>query len=228
MNRYVLTTMVGSAFLGTAMVGCSGDTEEVKQEPAPVVAEEKNSNLTSGLYLDYMDKSVKPGDDFNKYVNGGWMKTAVIPADRASATVGLEVHEAATENVRKIIEESASGDFAKGSDEQKVGDLYASYMDMETRNALGIKPIEAELDKIAAISNKEHLAIYFAESNKYGISQPFVLGQYVDFKDPNTYMMYTWQSGLGLPASLLLRNNIHGQVNPDQIARCTSCMCWDL
>lgn len=199
MNRYVLTTILGSAFLGTTMVGCSGGTEEVKQEPAPVSVEEENSNLTSGLYLDYMDKSVKPGDDFNKYVNGGWMKTAVIPADRASATVGLEVHEAATENVRKIIEESASGDFAKGSDEQKVGDLYASYMDMETRNALGIKPIEAELDKIAAIGNKEHLAIYFAESNKYGISQPFLLGQYVDFKDPNTYMMYTWQSGLGLP-----------------------------
>ncbi|MCP4413511.1 MAG: peptidase M13, partial [Gammaproteobacteria bacterium] len=72
-------------------------------------------------------------------------------------------------------------------------------MDMEMRNKLGIKPIEAELVKIDAIANKEHLAIYFAESNKYGIDQPFVLGQYVDFKDPNTYMMYTWQGGLGLP-----------------------------
>ncbi|MCP4271461.1 MAG: peptidase M13 [Gammaproteobacteria bacterium] len=182
-----------------AITGCgNGNEQTLKEEPAKDVVAEQ-SKLTSGLYLDYMDTSIKAGDDFNLYVNGGWIKTAKIPADRTTTSVGLEVHEAATANVRTIIEASAEGNYPQGSDEQKVGDLYSSYMDMEIRNKLGIKPIEAELVKIDAIANKEHLAIYFAESNKYGIDQPFALGQYVDFKDPNTYMMFTWQGGLGLP-----------------------------
>jgi len=185
--------------LAVAITACgSGNEQSLKEKPAKVV-EAAKPQPSSGLYLDYMDTSIKAGDDFNRYVNGGWMKTAKIPADRTSASVGLEVHEAATANVRKIIEASAEGNYPQGSDEQKVGDLYSSYMDMDTRNNLGIKPIEAELVKIDAIANKEHLATYFAESNKYGIDQPFALGQYVDFKDPNTYMMYTWQGGLGLP-----------------------------
>ncbi|MCP4412654.1 MAG: peptidase M13, partial [Gammaproteobacteria bacterium] len=168
MNKLIVLTLSV-----LAITACGNGNEQTLKEEAKkdVVAEQ--SKLTSGLYLDYMDTSMKAGDDFNLYVNGGWMKTAKIPADRTTASVGLEVHEAATANVRKIIEASAEGNYPQGSDEQKVGELYSSYMDMEMRNKLGIKPIEAELVKIDAIANKEHLAIYFAESNKYGIDQPF-------------------------------------------------------
>ncbi|MDX1459880.1 MAG: M13 family metallopeptidase [Xanthomonadales bacterium] len=153
----------------------------------------------SGVIVENMDTSVDPGDDFNRYVNGGWMASAEIPPDRASNTVGLQVHEEATENVRIIIEESAEGDFAKGTDEQKVGDLYTSWMDMDTRNALGATPLHGEFEAIDALEGYTDLAVYFAEINKYGVGMPFVLAQYVDFKDPDTYMMYTYQSGLGLP-----------------------------
>ena len=153
----------------------------------------------SGLLLENMNTAIRPGDDFNAYVNGTWIETNEIPADRASNSVGLIVHEEATENVKIIIEEAADGDFAKGSDEQKVGALYASYMDMETRNQLGVTPLEAEFAKVDALENHKQLAVYFAQENKVGVDQPFALAQYVDFKDPNTYMMYTWQAGLGLP-----------------------------
>jgi putative endopeptidase len=163
-------------------------------DAAPPVAEKH-----SGLLTENMDTSVSPGEDFNAYVNGGWMATAEIPADRASNSVGLEVHEQATADVKVIIEESANGDFAHGTDEQKVGDLYSSYMDMETRNQLGAKPLESEFAKIHALEDLDQLALYFAEVNKFGVSMPFTLQQYADFKDPNTYMMYTWQGGLGLP-----------------------------
>ena len=71
----------------------------------------------------------------------GESKTVEIPADRAGTGVGLETHEKSQQDVRAIIEEAASGDFADGSDEQKVGDLYTSYMDMETRNRLGVTPL---------------------------------------------------------------------------------------
>ncbi len=153
----------------------------------------------SGLLPQYMNLEVRPGDDFNAYVNGGWIDTAEIPADRASAGAMLMVHEQSQEDVKIIIEESAEGDFAQGTDEQKVGDLYKSYMDMETRNALGVKPLQNELAKIAALENYQDLAVYFAEANKLGINVPITLQQYADMKDNSIYMMYTWQGGLGLP-----------------------------
>ena len=194
-----LATGLALAFF---MTGCGSDrASEVTQSentPPPPAAEQAEE-LHSGLLLDYMDKQVRPGDDFNAFVSGGWMATAEIPPDRASNTVGLEVHEQATENVRLIIEASAEGDFPEGSDEQKVGDLYTAYMDMDTRNELGAAPLAPDFDAIDALENRGDLAAYFAEANKLGIGVPFALGQYADFKDPNTYMMYTWQGGLGLP-----------------------------
>ena len=112
-------------------------TAGVADVDIPAVTEEKHS----GLLLDNMNLDVRPGDDFNAYVNGTWIDTTEIPADRASNSVGLIVHEQATANVKVIIEEAANGDFAKGSDEQKVGALFASYMDMDNRNALGVTPL---------------------------------------------------------------------------------------
>ena len=179
--------------------GRSEPTNQVSIEVAEVEVVSPMNEKHSGLLLENMNTAIRPGDDFNAYVNGTWIETNEIPADRASNSVGLIVHEEATENVKTIIEESADGDFAKGSDEQKVGALYASYMDMETRNQLGVTPLETEFAKVDALENHQQLAVYFAQENKVGVDQPFALGQYVDFKDPTTYMMYTWQAGLGLP-----------------------------
>jgi putative endopeptidase len=195
MIRIIATSALAFLLAACGQEQTPKQTTQVEEPEATEVVAEKHS----GLLLENMDKNVRPGDDFNAYVNGTWIDTTKIPADRASNSVGLIVHEEATANVKTIIEESAAGDFAKGSDEQKVGALYNSYMDMETRNRLGVTPLEAEFEKIAALQNHEQLAVYFAEANKIGINQPFALAQYVDFKDPNTYMMYTWQAGLGLP-----------------------------
>jgi len=163
-------------------------------EPAAAVAEKH-----SGLLLQHMNTTVRPGEDFNTYVNGEWIATAEIPPDRSSAGTGLMVHEQSQEDVKAIIEESAEGDFAKGTNEQKVGDLYKSYMNMELRNEKGAEPLQAELSKIAALENYSDLAAYFAEANKLGINVPFSLNQYADMKDNSIYMMYTWQGGLGMP-----------------------------
>ena len=177
----------------------SAETVDVNEATEIVEIVEVSTEKHSGLLPDFMNVEVRPGDDFNAFVNGGWMDTAEIPADRASDSVGLMVHEQSIANVKVIIEESAAGDFAKGTDEQKVGDLYASYMDMETRNELGVTPLQNEFARIQDLGDKEDLAVYFAEANKIGVNVPFALNQYVDFKDPNSYMMYTWQAGLGLP-----------------------------
>ena len=180
------------ATLSMALSACNQD-----QAPNEIPLEEPT--LHSGLLLEYMDKTVKPGDDFNLFVNGGWVAKTEIPADKASYGIGYILHEESQDKVKSIIEEAAAGDFADGTDEQKVGDLYTSYMDMETRNTLGAVPLGPELAKIDALQNHQQLAVYFASANKAGINMPFSLGQYVDFKDPSTYMIHTWQGGLGLP-----------------------------
>nr|WP_212744193.1 hypothetical protein [Maribacter sp. ACAM166] len=107
-----------------------------------------------------MDTSVHPGDDFTSYINGTWVKNTKITADKLSYGVGYIVHEESEDNVKKIVEESASGDFAKGSDEQKVGDLFKSYMDIEKRNELGVAPLKPEFDKIDAIKSYDELVTY--------------------------------------------------------------------
>lgn len=192
MNR-----IIAASTLTVLLAACGQDPASTETQIAEVA--EAKPEKHSGILLENMNTEVRPGDDFNLYVNGTWMDTNEIPADRASNSVDLIVHDEATANVKTIIEEAAEGDFAKGSDEQKVGALYASYMDMETRNSLGVAPLESEFSKINALENHEQLAVYFAEANKIGVDLPFALAQYVDFKDPNTYMMYTWQAGLGLP-----------------------------
>ncbi len=155
--------------------------------------------LKSGITMDYMDTSVRPGDDFFSYVNGKWIAETEIPADKASyGGFGILADEA-QEDVKAIIEQSASGNFAAGSDEQKVGDLYKSYLDMDTRNARGVAPLEPELERIAAIADHDQLAVYFAAAGRRGYPVPVDIGQVADFKDPNFYMIYAWQNGLGLP-----------------------------
>lgn len=180
-----------------ALAACSPQPESTSSTTADSAATQQT--LSSGIMKDNMDLSVKPGDDFFNYVNGAWVKQIEIPADKSSYGSFQILRDEAQEDVMAIIKTSAEGDFKAGSDEQKVGDFYKAYMDTEKRDALGLTPIQPELAKIDDISNYSELATYFAYANRYGFGAPFALGQYADFKSPETYMVYTWQAGLGLP-----------------------------
>ena len=167
-----------------------------KTEP---VEKEEVKELTSGLHLENMDTLVNPGNDFMAFVNGNWIKNTEIPSDKSSYGAAYMVYEDSQENVRKIIEESSEGTFPEGSDEQKVGDLYKSYMDMDKRNELGVAPLQEEFAKVDNISSYEDLATYFAYASKVGFSAPLSIFIYQDFKSPDVITVYTEQSGLGLP-----------------------------
>ncbi|HNP63153.1 MAG TPA: M13-type metalloendopeptidase [Woeseiaceae bacterium] len=153
----------------------------------------------SGIDVAGMDLSVRPGDDFFAYVNGKWAAETQMPADRSRYGTFDILRDESQEKVKAIVEASASGDFAKGTDEQKVGDLYRSFMDTETRDAKGIAPLMPELERIRGIKDYDDLAVYFAETGKRNLDAPFGMGQVADFKDPKRYMIYVAQSGLGLP-----------------------------
>ena len=182
-----------------ALAACGQQEAPTDAQEAATAAEDSSTTMESGIALAHMDTGVRPGDDFFSYVNGNWIAKTEIPADKASYGGFAILADEAQEDVKAIIERSAGGDFAKGTDEQKVGDLYTSYLDMDTRNARDVTPLEPELERIAAIENHDDLAVYFAAAGRRGYPVPVEIGQVADFKDPNSYMIYAWQNGLGLP-----------------------------
>lgn len=158
----------------------------------------KKEELTSGINIKNMDTKVKPGDNFAEYVNGTWLKTMKIPADKASYGAFDMLYDKSQKDVKAIIEEAAKSNAAEGSNEQKIGDCYSSFMNRKDRDAKGVAPIQDELKAIDAIANYDDLASFFGTANRTGISIPFNISVYTDFKDPTKYILITWQSGLGL------------------------------
>ena len=158
-----------------------------------------NEKLASGLLLKNMDTLVRPGDDFDAYVNGAWQRNTIIPADKPNYGAGYIVYDKSQEDVKAIIENASKSDFTDGSDEQKIGDFYGSYMDSIGRNKKGIAPLLPEFKKIDSISNYSDLAAYFGRANQSGSNSPFSIGVMEDLKDPSQYMLYAWQGALGLP-----------------------------
>lgn len=159
----------------------------------------KKEELTSGINKKNMDTKVNPGDNFANYVNGAWLKTMKIPADKASYGAFDLLYDQSQKDVKAIIEEAAKGNAAEGTDEQKIGDCFSSFMNRKDRDAKGITPIKAELKAIDGIANYNDLAGFFGTANRTGISIPFNISVYTDFKDPTKYILITWQGGLGLP-----------------------------
>jgi putative endopeptidase len=160
---------------------------------------ENKPELVSGISKENMNLKVKPGDNFEEYVNGTWLKKNKIPADKSSYGVFDMLIDKSQKDVKEIIEEAAKQNAAEGSDEQKIGDFFASYMDMKKRNELGIKPLKPWFDKIDKIQSYSDLAAYFGESNKTSLNSPIVFYVSEDLKDPTKYVVSSWQAGLSLP-----------------------------
>ncbi len=159
----------------------------------------QESSKKSGIILENMDKSVNPGDNFEAYVSGTWLKNHEIPSDKSSYGVSEKLEDQAQEDVKAIIESASKGNFETDTDEQKIGDFYQAYLDIKTRNQKGISPLKPEFKTIDAIANYDDLAAYFGVCIAKGLQSPMGIFVSEDFKDPTKYMLVTWQSGLGLP-----------------------------
>ena len=159
-----------------------------------------DTTLLSGIEKDNFDITTRPQDDFYRYVNGTWLDNTKIPDDQSTYGSFNALRDKARDDIRVIIEETANlKDSVKGSNSQKVGDLYNSFMDVEELELLGISPIEPDLKKIDTINDYDSLTIYFARTQKTAADSPY--GFYVsnDSKNPTEYISYLSQSGLGLP-----------------------------
>ncbi|HEY7810737.1 MAG TPA: M13 family metallopeptidase [Allosphingosinicella sp.] len=169
------------------------------QTKPAAAASEKPQLGTWGVDLSGMDKTVNPGDNFYDYVNGTWHKNTEIPADKASWGGFGILRDLSDTRTREIIEASAKAKAAPGSNEQKVGDLYASFMDEAAIEAKGLTPLQPIFAKINAIQNPTDLARFFGEANRLGIGTPFGAGIEQDLKNNTVYAVYLGQGGIGLP-----------------------------
>nr|WP_249413686.1 M13 family metallopeptidase [Chryseobacterium indologenes] len=156
------------------------------------------NNTDKGLDLSLMDTSVRPQDDFYNYVSGTWMKTAKIPSDKPTWGSFNKLAEDTDNNSMTILNSLLKDKFADGSEGKKIQDLYATYMNMEKRNADGIKPIQQNLNKIDAIKNMADLQNYLTSVTKEGENVFYGWGVDADLKDSKMNAVYLGNPSLGL------------------------------
>jgi putative endopeptidase len=156
--------------------------------------------LKSGLDLAGFDRSVRPQDDLYRFAGGTWLANTEIPADRSNYGSFLVLDDRAREEVRAlIVAASEQPNRAHGSDAQKVGDFYRSYMDAARVEGLGLSPLLPELTHIDTIATARDVARYIGYSQRIGVGQPFAWYSSPDNKNSAVYIATTQQRGLTMP-----------------------------
>ena len=194
----VFSVVLTSAFLFTAA------------EAFPQNASATDSSQVHGIAVANMDSAVKPGDNFYLYSNGGWINRTEIPADRAGLSVFSVLLDRSNKEVAGIIEEAAKSNPPAGSDARKIADVYNAYMDEKTIDGLGIRPLQPQLDAIAAIHTQRDLGLALGKTlradvdllNNAVFSTPNFLGLWVapGFADSDHYVPYLLQGGVAMPS----------------------------
>ena len=172
-------------------------------------AQPAEQSSTHGIAIANMDPSIKPGDNFYLYANGGWMKRTAIPPDRGWTDLFQTLADLSDKRTLAIIEEAGKANDPAGSNARKIADLYHSYMDEAGIESRGLTPIEPYLKAVAAISDKTQLAHALGEElradvdplNNTNFDTHHLFGLWVapGFSDSAHYAPYLLQGGLELP-----------------------------
>jgi putative endopeptidase len=168
------------------------------------------SNTNVGIDLSYIDHSVKPGDDFFSYANGAWVKTAQIPADRSATGPTQELEDLTAKRTADLIQNMAKTHPASGTNNRKIADFYAAYMDEAGIEKQGLAPIKTELDQIDAIKTRDDLARVLGSEmradvdpiNATNFQTENLFGLFIaqGLEDPSHNIAYLMQGGLGMPS----------------------------
>ncbi|MDO9590514.1 MAG: M13-type metalloendopeptidase [Microcella sp.] len=163
----------------------------------------------SGIDREELDPAVRPQDDLYRHVNGRWIARTPIPEDKARYGSFLVLAEEAEKAVREIIEQAQQAE--AGTLEKKVGDLYASFMDEDRIEALGAAPLAPLLDEVTAIEHVDALLATIGRLERRGV--PGFVQLFVDNDpgDPERYLVFVEQGGLGLPDEAYYREEKHAE-----------------
>ncbi|GLS84973.1 M13 family metallopeptidase [Paraferrimonas haliotis] len=180
-------------------VGCSTDKQVSNDSETVSAAIPAKAELGSfGVDLSARNLAVKPGDDFFMYASGTWYDNFEMPADKTRYGAFTALGERSEKRVKEIIDDIASRSDLN-AEEQLIADFYQSYMDTDTINALGLKPIQATLDQIQQANNTDDLTKLFGQAWLTGTNSPIAGGMWFNRLDPNKYELSLGASGLGLP-----------------------------
>lgn len=195
-----------SLAIATVLTGCPEKEQATGDAQAPAAA-----NDTARLRIDEsklppvmrfhksdLDASKDACTDFGAYVNGKWLASNSIPADRTSWGAFEMLDERSQALQRQIAEQAAAMQGATGV-EKIVGDLWASGMDQARIEAAGITPLKDRLDEIAGLDSQQKIADYLRTSAARGENVLFGFGPEADFKNSSMNIAYAMQGGLGLP-----------------------------
>ena len=198
MKRTLLSTLTLSVLATFAHAG-----EPPKSNAAPaaaVAAASATSAPISGIDTQFIDTSVRPQDDFFTYLNGKWLKSTEIPADKASWGTFMQLRDDSQAHLREIVETAQQDKNKKaGTDVQKIGDLYTSFMDEAKLETLGVKPLAGELQRIRTLKDKKGVPQLVAHLSKIGVATPYGIRVGQDARASTRYATYIGQGGLGMP-----------------------------
>jgi len=185
-------------------------TSRRAEDAAPTAAQRYGS---WGVDLEAMDRSVKPGDDFFRYVNGKWAATAQIPPDKTSFGAFSLLSDLSEARVRGLLDRWAADKTLKaGSDEAKVASIYRTFLDEATAEKLDAKPIQPHLNAIRKAKTHADIARVMGRSSATFGRSFFGASVSDDAKNPDKYTLYMSQSGLGLAdREFYLRDNFKPQ-----------------
>ena len=158
--------------------------------------------LTSGIDRATGDPSVRIQDDAFRSVEGKWLAETPIPADRNVVSSFERLYELTQPQLRELVENAASQastDPAHAAEDRKIGDLYASFMDVARIESLGLEPLAPELARIDGLRSKADLAALIGTLDRLGVDTPFSAGVHQDAKDSSKYVVDLGQGGIGLP-----------------------------
>ena len=154
-------------------------------EPRPVVTTARDDWGAFGLDLESVKSETHPGDNFFEHVNGLWLDTFEMPADRSRYGSFSILREKSEQRVRNIIDQLAATAPSSDTLEGKIAAMYNAFMDVEAIEAAGIAPARPYLDRIAAITSYEDLATLFGSA---GYASPVGGFVEIDSKQPDTYI----------------------------------------
>jgi putative endopeptidase len=169
-------------------------------------------SLKSGLDLSHINSAIRPQDDLFRFMNGKWLDESEIPADRASDGAFYWLYQQAEQQVRQIIEEQAASKSATGTIAQKIGDLYNSFMDEAGVQALGVKPIAADLASAQSFKDVKEFYQLLGEMEARGLGGLFYAYVSTDHMDSTANIIYLGQSGLSLPDEAYYREDTYADI----------------
>lgn len=202
------STALITASLLLSLTGCGpadapqktvSTTEKTHIDTTPSVVAATPELGSFGVDLSQQDTSVKPGDDFFRYMHGRWLDEYELPPSRSNHGAPIEVRDRSDERVRQIIDELAAREPAAGSMEQKIADYYLSYMNTERLDELGIEPLRPALEALQRIESTSDLVAAFGRSDIDTTTSPIAFGVTIDRSNPDIYQVGVSLGGLGMP-----------------------------